>query len=115
MLLSCQNIHPGFASAIANGQSFQSLQRINLSSLFSWPPQGHSTSKEIKNKKNNRNRQCSYCEVSSRCFAQYLPSHAEVHVGTGAVLNDFSGMFSLKGISEPDALLCCANADASVP
>lgn len=37
---------------------------------------------------------------------------------TGAVLNDFSGMYctgSLKGISEPDALLCCVNADASVP
>lgn len=32
---------------------------------------------------------------------------------TGAVLNDYSG--SLRGISNPDALLCCINADASVP
>lgn len=34
---------------------------------------------------------------------------------TGAALNDLSGMYrSLKGIFEPDALLCCVDADTNV-
>lgn len=33
-----------------------------------------------------------------------------LHVETGAALNDLRGMYhSLKGIFEPDALLCCVD------
>ena len=43
------------------GTHSQSLERIILSSLFSWPPQGHSTSSKKKN------LQHSVCEACSRC------------------------------------------------
>lgn len=101
---------PFLPEQLLMGSLFKTWWGYSLSSLFSWPPQGHSTS----SKERRKNLQCSVCEVHSRIDVPYLPSQADLHVETGAVLNDFSTS-SLTGISDPDALLRCVNADASVP
>lgn len=92
-----------FARAIANGESFQSLVRIILSSLFSWPPQGHSTSSKEKRKK-------------TPALVLHIFHHGQSYMWKQALcwMTSVACTSSLAGISDPDALLCCVNADASV-
>lgn len=96
-----------FASAVTNG-SFLSLERIILSSLFSWPPQGHSTSSKEK--------------ICSAVFVRFVFAvvlhichHGQDYMRKQVLCWMTSVVYWLtKGISEPDALLCCVDADASV-
>lgn len=101
-----------FATAVANGYCFQSLERIILSSLFSWPPQGHLTSS------NGKKRSCSAVFVRMvLAVVLRISHHRQAYMWEQVLcwMTSVACIGSLKGISEPDALLCCVNVDADVP